>query len=951
MLWLSVSFWADANSQRRDAEQQLLTSRAEGDLFSAMRDLGALRDYLYTEFSFEESDDSLSGEAIQTLVTTNIESLELAIARLQNTQKMASVIDRTLGSRRTVTLRLTETIEAINQWKDTALYAAADEHNLFASRMSEKTALWIEKITRILEKSTALLQASRYIPYRTYLNTTALQDLRFYTWQLSDLVTQERMLVSDLDPLAYGARTPVSYPLQSLRSRIASMWHNLSIYTDAGGVQANVRMAIESLDTDYFNMSGKDMLANSLSVYRRGKSIDSAQYWRMRSAELILQLKNLDQVIASQLNTEAELLKNHATRRLLVDSVLVMFCLALIVAAVWTYKHLIESTRSELKQAEAFSRLSHLIYNSSDIDTIVARMCLGLMEGFGAEEAAVYKYNNLQPLQRTAGWFCDNDEIQAIDCESFRLHPLEISHPDQVEVTATRPRQNGWLYKLFGAQKNNVGSAVYIPLKHEDRLHSLVVIRRPANRTDFSASDIHAVNSLLDQLSTSTQRQRLTRDIKHQANHDALTGLPNRAAFERRLQSTITERNTSQSACAVLFIDLDGFKNINDTHGHSVGDRVLRDVGSRFQFATGANDCVARIGGDEFAVLLHSKGNHETASDVAQELIDSLGSPFEVDAIRLGASIGVSMFPEHGENASDLLKYADMAMYHAKARRSNSIQVYSTELARVYQDKVSMGNDLALAVSLDQLELYYQPQVDATSCKVTGVEALVRWNHPQRGQVSPFEFISLAEKLGLITEIGTWVIHEACRQAALWRQSGLADLRMAVNISSQQFNSNQFVDLLLTALDESGVSPDLFEIELTESLMLNDIRAVISRLNILRGIGIEVAIDDFGTGYSSLQYLDDLPLDVLKIDRSFIIRLSEPDSESSLAQSISAMAKTLGLRTVAEGVETEEQLGKVIEIGCDVIQGYYFSKPVPAAEIPDTISRIDAIEFTRQKAA
>jgi predicted signal transduction protein with EAL and GGDEF domain len=360
---------------------------------------------------------------------------------------------------------------------------------------------------------------------------------------------------------------------------------------------------------------------------------------------------------------------------------------------------------------------------------------------------------------------------------------------------------------------------------------------------------------------------------------------------------------------------------------------------------------VARIGGDEFAVLLQSVDSHETAIDVAENLVGSLGKTFEADAIRLGASIGISLFPEHGCNASDLLKFADIAMYHAKASRTSSIQMYSAELAHAYQDKISMGNDLALAVSLNQLELFYQPQVDASSHKVTGVEALIRWNHPQRGQVSPVEFIPLAEKLGLITEIGSWVIQEACRQAALWHKNGLPDIRMAVNISSHQFASKRFVNVLLTALDESGVSPELFEIELTESLMLSDISSVVSRLKTIRGLGVEVAIDDFGTGYSSLQYLDVLPLDVLKIDRAFIIRLSEPGSETSLAQSISAIAKTLGLRTVAEGVETEEQLEKVIAIGCDVIQGYYYSKPVPAADIPDTVSRIDAIGLTSQKAA
>lgn len=951
ILWLSVSFWVDAYAQRSDAEWLLVSSKADGDLLNVMRKLSALRDDQYTDLLDEAAEVEQSRESIRSLVSTHVASLEQAIEQLTENQKTEAVVERTLGSRRTVAVRLEELVEAVGQWENASEFVMQDGQTLAPVRDSVKNALWTDNITSVLDRATALLQASRYIPYRTYLDTTSLRDLRFYTWQLSDLITQERLQLAELDPQAYSARTPISYPLQTLRSRIVSVSKNLYLYTDSGIIHASIGRAIESLDANYFKATGKIMLAESRSGSMQDSGADPADSWRLRSTEMIYQLKELDQIIGDQLSTGAELLKQHAIRQLVIDSGLVILCFGLIVAAVWTNKRLLEAAGNELKRAEAFSRLSHIIYDAPEINSIVDNLCRSLMEGFGAAEAGVFKYSHLQVLDQTAAWRCVKGQAQAISTDCPGLYPTEIEMPKKIEITASRSSRARWVLGLFGVRQCDVGSTLYIPLNIEEHWYSLIVVRRSAEQADFTQSDIHAIDSLVEQLSTSLQRQQLAHDIKHQANHDALTGLPNRAAFERRLQQTISEQRSIPVSCSVLFIDLDGFKNVNDTHGHALGDRVLQDVGSRFQYAVRAQDYVARIGGDEFAVLLLSTESDAVASMVAQKLIDSLEHSFESDAIRLGASIGISMFPAHGNNSSDLLKYADMAMYHAKARGSNSIQLYSSELAQAYQDRISMGHDLALAVSLNQLELYYQPQVDALSREVIGVEALIRWNHPQRGQVSPFEFIPLAEQLGLITEIGAWVIDEACRQTALWHENGLPNLRMAVNISTQQFNSSEFVNTLLNSLDESGVSPALFEIELTESLMMQDISSVVSRLRTLRGIGIQVAIDDFGTGYSSLQYLDDLPLDVLKIDRAFISRLSTSESDNSLAQSIAAMARTLSLRTVAEGVESEEQLHRVIAIGCDVVQGYYYSRPVPAADIPATIFRINAADFVTQNAA
>ncbi len=450
----------------------------------------------------------------------------------------------------------------------------------------------------------------------------------------------------------------------------------------------------------------------------------------------------------------------------------------------------------------------------------------------------------------------------------------------------------------------------------------------------------------------------IAKKVQHQATHDDLTQLPNRRFFKHNIQSSIS-KTSGQSATklALLTIDLNRFKSINDTMGHAVGDILLKMVADRLVACADDRMCVARMGGDEFAMLFAPEDESEPVR-LSESIIKSIEDSFVIDEgiINIGTSIGISYYPQDASNAEDLQVTSDHAMFFAKRdgkkERKSCFQLYNREMADEFENRLRMERDLAVAIEENQFELYYQPQFNLDENRVDAVEALVRWNHPTRGQVPPFEFISVAEECGLMPAVGKWVLTEACRQAGVWKQGTEFDLRIAINVSVQQIMQPGFVNDVLSTLDKNQLGPESIEIELTESVFMADTDWVVKSLTKLRDAGLKIALDDFGTGYSSLSQLQDLPINTLKIDRSFISKLSnQPGVSNSVTATIASIANVLGLETVAEGVESDEQLVQVADLGINVVQGFFYSKPVASEDIPTAITGLNKQHGESKKAA
>ena len=436
-----------------------------------------------------------------------------------------------------------------------------------------------------------------------------------------------------------------------------------------------------------------------------------------------------------------------------------------------------------------------------------------------------------------------------------------------------------------------------------------------------------------------SERKRTEEQIRRLAYCDSLTGIPNRQAFLETLEAELVRSRKGNKKFAVLFMDLDAFKRINDTLGHDVGDHLLQAVSERLRETTRPSDLVsrteaagnnlARLGGDEFTILIPDLERVENALNVAHRVKEAMRRPFLLDAheIFVTASIGISLYPEDGEDCNSLLKYADTAMYHAKNCGKNNAKLYSSSLTMQIMSHVKLEVGLRKALQNNELYLLYQPQIDVPSAQIVGVEALVRWRHPERGIISPTEFIPLAEETGLIVPIGEWVLRTACQQAMAWQADGQPPVRVAVNLSAKQFKDENLTQIVLSTLHETGLPADLLELELTEGTLMDDARATMVTLEQLRGIGVHLSIDDFGTGYSSMNYLKRFDVRALKIDKSFISGLPQDSENAAITHAIIAMAHGLKMAVVAEGVETDAQLLLLEQYGCDMAQGYHLGHP------------------------
>ncbi|MEN8728070.1 MAG: EAL domain-containing protein [Sulfurovum sp.] len=425
--------------------------------------------------------------------------------------------------------------------------------------------------------------------------------------------------------------------------------------------------------------------------------------------------------------------------------------------------------------------------------------------------------------------------------------------------------------------------------------------------------------------------------LKTLAHYDSLTGLPNRDLFNDRLAQAIEKSKRHNNELALLFVDLDRFKQINDSLGHSLGDKVLQTVATRLNECIRKEDSLARLGGDEFIILMDDLNKGENASLLAQKIIDSLAEPIYIDehTFYVTASVGISLYPHDDMNMNKLLMYADTAMYKAKKEGKNNFQFYSSEMTALAVDNVMMQANLHSALENGEFIVYYQPQINAQTLQHTGMEALVRWEHPSMGLITPSKFLSIAEETGFIVELDQWVMKKAMKQMVQWHRDGFAPGILALNLSLKQLHQKDFISVFKGMLIETGCNAECLELEVAEGQIMNHPEDAIAVLNRLRDMGIGLAIDDFGTGYSSLSYLKRLPIDKLKIDQAFIHGLPDDEEDVGIAKAIIALAKSLKLSVIAEGVETQEQRDFLVEHGCENIQGYFYSKPLLAHEMEE----------------
>ncbi len=496
-------------------------------------------------------------------------------------------------------------------------------------------------------------------------------------------------------------------------------------------------------------------------------------------------------------------------------------------------------------------------------------------------------------------------------------------------------------------------------------LRSVLSLKRTAMRIvrgDLSArvhletkDELEQVGSAFNQMVVSfgemlDERRKQEEQIKYMAFFDILTGLPNRALFNDRLQLTLSRAMRSGHMFAVMFLDLDRFKNINDSLGHDAGDQLLRTVADRLRGCLREGDTLSRMGGDEFMLLLPDMREIDEARRAAEKILDQMNVPVTVlgHELVVTASIGISLYPFDGEDQESLVKHADTAMYHAKNQGKNRYQLHDAAMNMKAEERLQLEISLRQALQRGEFILHYQPRMDLAEEKITGMEALIRWRHPQRGLMSPSDFIPIAEETGLIVPIGEWVLRTACAQNKVWQEAGGQKIRVSVNISAVQFQRDDFIDAVRRALDDSVLEPSALELELTESIVMNNAAKVIGQLNLLKRLGVQISIDDFGTGFSSLSYLKHFPIDTLKIDRSFIRDVPRGPKDTAITKTIIALGRRLQLNVVAEGVETEEQLQFLKSRKCAEVQGYLIGRPLSLEEAERMLYQIEPLNILKE---
>ena len=581
------------------------------------------------------------------------------------------------------------------------------------------------------------------------------------------------------------------------------------------------------------------------------------------------------------------------------------------------------------------AEIDRLILSTTDADYIVETLLNRLPEivpcrsvyvaiiGEDGETADVrVNRNTTGNVIEPESFVLTGDDVSALtDGARHRFFEADVSIPDYLAcITDDQTRR-----------------VLVLPVVSKDGLTAIIALGI-APGCELSNEDIDQAREVADRTAVALSNIAWEEKLYHQAHYDALTDLPNRVLLRDRLEQAMTRASREGTSVAALFLDLDRFKSINDSLGHVAGDRFLKEMATRLTGQLREGDTVVRFGGDEFIVIIpdiESDLHIVTAiSTICENILAATMEPFSLEGheIKITSSIGVSLYPQDADNFDDLLKNADTAMYHAKSQGRDNYQFYAQDLNAAAMQRFSMQNDLHGALENDELELFFQPQVDLRSGNLVGAECLIRWQHPERGFVSPSRFIPIAEDTGLITAIDEWVLRTACAQSRIWQDRGLPGMRMAVNLSPRQFHNRALVAMVGDVLKETRLPAELLELEVTEGAIMTDIDQTIATLRALSNLGVRVAVDDFGTGYSSLAYLAQFPLDVLKIDQSFVRDVVTDPDVACVVAAIVSLAHSLGLTVIAEGVEEEEQVNFLRSLNCEEIQGYLYGRPLPAKE-------------------
>ncbi|HET7174438.1 MAG TPA: EAL domain-containing protein [Gammaproteobacteria bacterium] len=484
----------------------------------------------------------------------------------------------------------------------------------------------------------------------------------------------------------------------------------------------------------------------------------------------------------------------------------------------------------------------------------------------------------------------------------------------------------------------NINSVMVVPFRHGYKVRGVVLHEWAGDVRHWTAEEINYASALADFMAlalSAADRKQAEEEMRRLANFDHLTGLPNRTLFMDRMEQSLARARRSRRPLALMFIDVDRFKSVNDSLGHNVGDQLLYQIGQRLLECVRTSDTVARLGGDEFTVIAEDCNEPQSVTLTCERILASLAEPILLEGteVNLGASIGVSMYPSDGSTAQALLQNADSAMYKAKERGRNNYQFFTQDMHTKAMRRLSSENALRRALRHHEMVLHYQPQFDVKEGGIVGVEALVRWQDPELGLVPPSEFIQLAEETGLIVPLGQWVLEEACRQTGIWYKSARGKrLHVAVNLSVRQFTMQNLRRVVEDALMASGLPPSALQFEITESLIMQDVKASIRILEDLKSLGVRIALDDFGTGHSSLMYIKHLPVDIIKIDRAFVQGIASSEYDAAIARTILTLADRLKFRVIAEGVETVGQMRQLVTEGCHLMQGFLFSPPLPAEQ-------------------
>lgn len=547
-----------------------------------------------------------------------------------------------------------------------------------------------------------------------------------------------------------------------------------------------------------------------------------------------------------------------------------------------------------------------------------------LSEIFAEETEISYELNHVVRIK---------DCVEHLEQDNFDVILIDLNLPDctgldtiyEVESQAS----NTPIIVLTEQDDNELASQV-LQSGAQDYL-----VKGQIDRSTLERSIRYAIerNRLLEQLEESKRLQR------HLAYHDALTILPNRHLLHDRLQQALAQSKRSGKLAALLFLDLDGFKRINDTLGHGIGDLLLKSVAKRLKTTVRQVDTVARLGGDEFTVVLLEINHAQDAKDVAQKILKVISQPYKIEEHELfvTASVGISIYPDDGSDIESLIRKADIAMYRAKGQGKNNYQVYNLSMDAKFFERLTLENSLRKAVENEELVAYYQPQVDLRTGEITGVEALVRWQHQKFGLVPPDKFIPLAEETGVILEIDEWMMKTACRQIKNWEREGIANIRVAVNLSTRQFRQKNLTAKVAQILNDSAVQPKNLCLEITENEVMHNIETTVEILQALKKMGVLLSLDDFGTGYSSLSYLKRFPIDIIKIDRTFVNGIPSDRDDTAISTAIVVLAHSMELQVIAEGVEKSEQIAFLQSLQCDEIQGFYFSRPLNAETVTDLL--------------